>query len=259
MAIEKNIESIRFSDMTEWLQTPLGQTMLKAESALVESLLNRRFGYHLLQLGCADVSVFDDSPIGHKFCLTPTPQSAHSGVVAQPEAIPLISESVDMVVLHHALDYSFDPHQLLREADRVLIAGGHLLIIGFNPFSTWGIRHKLGRKKQHRPWQANPLSTLRLSDWLKLLDFKIEQVHYGLYSIPINSPRLIRYSSFMGRLAQRLNWPSGGIYVICAKKQVLPMTPIREPWKAIPRPVKGLALGDGTGIAPSQPHKKTLH
>jgi len=62
----------------------------------------------------------------------------------------------------------------------------------------------------------------------------------------------------MGKLAQRLNWPTGGIYVISAKKQAFPMTPIREPWKAIPIPrrAKGLALGDNVSIALTHPHKK---
>lgn len=259
MGKEKHKEAESFAEMTEWLQTPLGEHLMQTELSLLENMINRRFGYHLLQLSCADINVFDDSPIGHKFSLTPSTKVQNGSIVAQAEAFPLAGESVDMVVLHHALDYSDDPHQLLREADRVLIAGGHLLIIGFNPFSTWGARHKFSRSVGKSPWQSNLLSSMRLSDWLKLLDFKIEQVHYGLYSLPINSSKLIRYSSFMGKLAQRLNWPTGGIYVISAKKQALPMTPIREPWKAIPRKAKGLALGDNVSIAPTQPHNKTLH
>lgn len=259
MSNEKyNIER-NFTDMTQWLETPLGKNLLDIETSLLEQMINRRFGYHLLQLSCADVAVYEDSPIGHKFCLTPSTKVKNGSLVAQADAIPLAAEAVDMVVLHHVLDYSSDPHQLLREADRVLIAGGYLLIIGFNPFSTWGVRHRFGRKAGKSPWKSSLLSSLRLSDWLKLLDFKVEQIHYGLYSLPVNSPGLIRYSSLLGKLAQRLNWPTGGIYVISAKKQALAMTPIREPWKAIPSKTKGLALGDNASIALTQPHKKTLH
>lgn len=259
MSNDKSIEGKRFTEMTEWLKTPLGQTLLESESSLLEHLINRRFGYHLLQLGCADIALYGDSPIGHKFCLRPSAEGKHCGLVAQPEAIPLASDSVDLVLLHHALDYSLEPHQLLREAARVLIAGGNMVIIGFNPYSTWGIRQKLSKGKNKSPWTADLLSSGRLCDWLKLLEFKVEQTHYGLYSLPINNAALIRYSSFMGKLAQQLNWPSGGIYVISAKKQVLPLTPIREPWKALPRTAKGLVIGDNAGVAPNQSHKKTLH
>lgn len=258
MTNEQDQASRNYHEMTEWLQGPLGSTLLSAEAEILEHMINRRFGYHLLQMSCADVTVYDDSPIGHKFCLRPDIDARRGGVVAQPEAIPLASESVDMVLLHHVLDYSKHPHQLLREADRVLIAGGDLLIIGFNPFSTWGIRHKLSRRKQLSPWKANLLTSMRLCDWLKLLDFQIDQVQYGLYSMPINHPAFIKYSSFFGKFAKQLNWPTGAIYIISARKQSLPMTPIREPWKAMPRPVKGLALGDSARVAPSS-QKRTLH
>lgn len=259
MTYKKSITGNGFTEMTEWLHTPLGQTLVQSELALLENLINRRFGYHLLQLGCADMALYDDSPIGHKFCLRPSAEGVHCGLVAQPEAIPLASDSIDMVLLHHALDYSMHPHQLLREAARVLIAGGNMLIIGFNPYSTWGIRQKISSKTGKRPWKADLLSSGRLCDWLKLLEFKVEQIHYGLYSLPINNAAIIRYSSFMGKLAQRLNWPTGGIYVISAKKQVLPLTPIREPWKAIPAKANGLAISDNASMSPNQSHHKTLH
>ncbi len=259
MSNEKHLDSENYSAMTQWLQTPLGDCLIKAENSLLESMINRRFGYHLLQLGCADLAMYEESPIGHKFCLSPSTQVKHGDLVAQTEAIPLATESVDMVVLHHALDYSKDPHQLLREVDRVLIAGGDVLIVAFNPYSTWGARHKLSRKTGRRPWQSNLLSSRRLTDWLNLLDYRVEQVQFGLYSLPINSPGLIKYSSMMDKMARRLNWPTGAIYVISAKKQALPMTPIREPWKAIPKNTKGLVIGDNVSIAPNQPHNKTLH
>jgi len=258
MTDEQELVARSFQDMSEWLKTPLGSTLLKAEKDILERMINRRFGYHLLQMSCADIAIHEDSPIGHKICLTPAEHSKQGALVAQAEAVPLASESVDMVLLHHVLDYSSDPHQLLREADRVLIAGGDLLIIGFNPFSTWGIRHKLGRRKQKSPWQARLLTSLRLCDWLKLLDFQIDQVHYGMYAMPINRQGLIKYSSLFGKFAQKLNWPTGAFYIISARKQRTPLMPIREPWKAIPRHV-GLALGDNASMAPSNPHKFTLH
>ncbi len=259
MQDRKIMENSLFSNMTDWLKTPLGQTLLKAESELLEGMMNRRFGYHLLQLSCADVVIHEDSPIGHKFCLTPSENTSSGGLVGQAESIPLASDSVDMVVLHHVLDYSEDPHQLLREVDRVLIAGGHLLIIGFNPFSTWGIRQKLSRKNKNNPWQANLLSSMRLCDWLKLLNLKVDSVNYGLYSLPVNNSRLIKYSSFLSRIAQRLNWPTGGIYVISALKQVHTITPIREPWRSMVKQPKGFAIGDSARLAPNNPHNKTLH
>jgi SAM-dependent methyltransferase len=258
MTDEQERVTSSFQDMSEWLKSPLGSTLLKAEKNTLEGMINRRFGYHLLQMSCADIVIHEDSPIGHKICLTPTEHSTMSALVAKANTLPLASESIDMVLLHHVLDFSSDPHQLLREANRVLIAGGDLLIVGFNPFSTWGIRHKIGRRKQKSPWQASLLTSFRLCDWLKLLDFQIDQVHYGMYVMPINQLKLIKYSSLLGKFAQRLNWPTGAFYIISARKQRTPLMPIREPWKAIARPF-GQTLVDNASMAPSNPHKLMLH
>ena len=238
-----------YTAMHEWYRTPLGERLLQCEQAMLERSLPRRFGYHLLQIGCVNFPLHKSSPIGHKFCITHG-HDKHaigvddfSGMVAKGEAIPLTSESVDLVLLHHALDYSSYQHQLLREVSRVLIAGGHVVIIGFNPISSWGIRTRFpGHKKA--PWQGRLLSTLRITDWLKLLDFQVEQVRYGAYSLPINSPGVIRYSSLLDKLATRLNWPTGGIYMIAARKQVLPLTPIQTSWREFASAHVGLPIAE---------------
>jgi len=223
-----------WQQMTDWFRTGLGQHLLATERGLVEQLLSRRFGYHLLQLGCAELVLHDKSPMGHKFSFSAWPQgSTCHNAIARGEALPLATASVDLVLLHHALDYAEHQHQLLREVERVLIAGGHLVIVGFNPYSSWGLRGRLHgfRSNRQAPWQASMLGTVRLSDWLKLLGFQIEQVRYGVYALPVDAPRVIRYSGMLEQLAGRLNWPTGGIYAIAARKQVLPLTPVQTHWR----------------------------
>lgn len=239
-----NLDSPGFySSMSDWYNTPLGESLLHSEQALLEEYLPRYFGYHLLQIGCANLPIFNNSPVGHKFSLTHDTKSREHGLVAKGEAIPLISESVDLVVLHHALDFSAFQHQLLREVSRVLIAGGSVVIIGFNPISSWGIRTGFPGPKKH-PWQGKLLSINRVTDWLKLLDFQVEQVRYGAYALPINSPRVIRYSGMLDKIATRLNWPTGGAYMITAKKQVLPLTPIQTSWRGLASAHVGMPIAE---------------
>jgi SAM-dependent methyltransferase len=237
---------IDWQDMTDWFATPLGDYLLQHERRQVQELLKRRFGYHLLQLGCAEMLLHDSSPMGHKFSFCP-----HEGTstlhtaCARGEAIPLGNESVDLVLLHHALDFSGYQHQLLREVARVLIAGGSVVIVGFNPFSAWGVRALMpwsaGRQS---PWNASPLSARRLTDWLKLLDFQVDQVHHGAYALPVNSERSIRWSGWMEAVASRMNWPTGGYYIIHARKQVIPLTPVQRRWRKLPMPAMGLPLAE---------------
>ncbi|MCQ4062135.1 class I SAM-dependent methyltransferase, partial [Klebsiella pneumoniae] len=60
---------------------------------------------------------------------------------AEFEELPFESQSLDMIVLPHVLEFSEDPHQLLREVERVLMPEGRVVITGFNPMSLWGLRH----------------------------------------------------------------------------------------------------------------------
>lgn len=226
-----------YQSMTEWYQTPLGQHLLSRERELVDNALVRRFGYHLLQLGCSDLLLHEQSPMGHKFSFTPfTEVAGQHGAVAEMETIPLATASVDGVLLHHALDYAQDQHQLLREVARVLIADGHVVVVGFNPLSTWGLRNKSQYwGKQQVPWHAAMLNSIRVCDWLKLLDFQIDQVRYAEYAWPINSPRAIRYTGWLEGIATYMNWPTGAIYVITASKRVLPLTPVVNPRRRLPQ------------------------
>jgi SAM-dependent methyltransferase len=226
-----------YQAITDWYHSPLGQHLLQREQALLNDLLHRRFGYHLLQLGCANLPLYEQSPMGHKFAFTPFVQAADGyQAVAEPDALPLATASVDCVLLHHALDFALDQHQLLREATRVLIAGGHIIIVGFNPLSMWGLRHKLAWWRKKAPWQARLLGSLRLCDWLKLLDFQVDEIRFAEYALPLNVPSVIRHSSWLDGWATRLNWPTGGVYVIAARKQVIPLIPIqrRRPRRAVP-------------------------
>src|SRR5690606_10094438 len=102
----------------------------------LESELQDLFGYHLLQISIdPTLDLTRGSRISHRFSLTPQakPQGALSPLVSEYHSLPFSSEALDLVLLHHLLDYSQTPHQLLREVSRVLIPRGHLVIVGFNP------------------------------------------------------------------------------------------------------------------------------
>jgi SAM-dependent methyltransferase len=237
-----------YEALSRWFESPLGQHLLTRERALVDEMLGRRRGHHLLQLGCASLDLCEHSPIEHKFAFTPFTQSIGYQAIADAEAIPLATASVDCILLHHALDYAFDQHQLLREVSRVLIAGGQVVIVGFNPFSSWGVRSKLSIGRCPAPWHARMLRCLRVCDWLKLLDFQIDEVRYAEYALPVNAPAIIRYSGWMEPMASRLNWPSGAVYFITAHKQVLPLIPIHSRRRRTPVPSLGIPLpGAGSG------------
>jgi SAM-dependent methyltransferase len=143
------------------------------------------------------------------------------GLVAEPDELPLDSDSVDAIVAHHCLEFAANPHQVLREIQRVLTPQGQLLIIGFNPYSLLGCETRL-RALMHDPlWSRHrPVSEHRLTDWLHLLGCEVLDSRrlYGLP--PFGSGRLRRLVMAGDGWLTRYNLPLGGVYILHATKQV---------------------------------------
>jgi SAM-dependent methyltransferase len=219
--------------VSNWFHTPQGEAVFAAEKGLVEPILSHLFGYHILQVGCSEeYSLIESSPAGQKILFSPAYRPGAKGVVANNEELPLATDSIDVVVVHHALDFTQDSHKLLREVTRVVRPGGHLLIIGFNPYSSWGLL-KLFKRKVHIPWRGRFISKRRVSDWLKLLDLHIESVQFGLHFLPLKFSKILRHAMGMEKLGNKFNSPFGGAYVILCTKQVFPLTPIIPRWRTL--------------------------
>ncbi|MDD9894677.1 MAG: methyltransferase domain-containing protein [Gammaproteobacteria bacterium] len=222
--------------VSQWYQTPQGTAVLQAEKDFTSPLIARMFGYHILQVGPnEEVSLIDDSPVGHKIIFAPRWRPGTKQAVANIEELPLATDSIDVVVVHHALDFAEDSHRLLREVTRVLRPGGQMLIIGFNPLSYWGF-WRLFKRRIHIPWRGRFISKRRLSDWLQLLNLHINTVDYGLHFLPIKYARLLKQAQNFEKLGLKIRSPLGGAYFIQCVKQVAPITPIVPKWRPLRAP-----------------------
>ena len=200
-----------------------------AEEGLLEQLLPGIFGYHLVQVSVQERRLYQSSTIQNKFSIS-VEKTVSSGVVAAPVSIPLASDSVDVILLHHLLDFT-RPHQdVLRETSRITKPMGRVVIIGFNPLSSWGIWGALARGRGRAPWNGSFLWPSKLMDNLHLLGFKIDRTQYAIYGLPVVGwlGTVNDYSEGVGR---RLNLPVGSVYVIVAQKQVSSIRPIRPIWR----------------------------
>ncbi|MFT6092565.1 MAG: hypothetical protein ACJA2Q_000454, partial [Pseudohongiellaceae bacterium] len=53
--------------LTQWFHTPLGQVSLQSERLAAKPIIERMFGYHILQVGGSEEHLLiNDSPISHK-------------------------------------------------------------------------------------------------------------------------------------------------------------------------------------------------
>ena len=94
---------------------------------------------------------------------------------------PFAEKSVDACPLAHTLPWCSDPHRLLREADRVLIDDGWMILTGFNPVSLMGLRKLVPVLRKGTPYNSRMFTLMRQLDWLALLNFEV--LHYGRYQV----------------------------------------------------------------------------
>ncbi|ADQ84683.1 class I SAM-dependent methyltransferase [Methylovorus sp. MP688] len=214
-------------DQQSWLAKPIGAYLLEREQCLFDQAVADVFGFNALQIGLPQANLLQQCRMPFMFHT----DQEHGEVLSDSTQLPFSANTIDLLLMPHTLDFSEDPHQTLREAERVLVAEGHLMISGFNPLSSWGVKRMLG-KRQGYPWHGNFLPLLRIKDWLALLGFEIISTGMTCYAPPWVSARWLERSRFLDQAGGRW-WPMrGGVYFVVARKRVLGMRVIRPNWNA---------------------------
>ena len=220
----------------QWLGGPLGELLLEQQRPLLEAELARFFGGYLVHYG-PGVQV----PVAAQIQRSVRVGAPFSGVeiACEEQAWPLGEHAADVVVLQHGLDFSLSPHGLLREAARSVRPGGHLLIVGINPWSSWGLRHVFAHDALS---QARCISPSRVSDWLNLLGFALEKRRFGCYRPPLATAKWQGRLAGWERRAGAWQLSGGGFYLLVARKIVVGLRPLqqvrREPiGKLVPMPL----------------------
>ena len=215
--------------LNRWFLSPVGKRMLAQEMALIEQCRREHKGSTVLQISGARVPFLGKpSHKRLKIMLSPALPSKNGDeldtyprLVSDLESLPLEEGSIDFLLLHHSLEFSKDPHAILREASRVLSPQGHMVIVCFNPYSFFGLRKSmqliLGKVI---PWAHHGLSRGRISDWLKLMGCEPLNVAFGFYAFPFQSEPVLKYGDRLDQFLSNRGLPGGGFYVIHACKEV---------------------------------------
>jgi len=215
------------SSLSGWLSTPQGSYVLGWELAQYDSAVDDAFGFRAVQVGLPEVDFLRQNRIPFRFTLALEPGA---GLAADPLQLPLASQSVDLVVLPHVLEFHPHPHEVLREVERVLMPEGHVVISGFNSGSLWRMRQMFTFDRKS-PWDAKFIGLLRLREWLRLLGFELNGGMFGCYAPPFRQSRWLERFAFMEKAGARW-WPiAGGIYVVRAVKRVQGMRLVTPAWR----------------------------
>ena len=240
--------------LTQWLQTPAGRYLLEWEQQHLDAAVADVFGYHALQLGMPELQALRSNRMPHRWVATVAPAGDEVRFASAPnaaldpfadtdpaplqrasitlhcdfDALPFDAQSLDLVVLPHALELARDPHLALREVERVLVPEGRVVVVGFNPASLWGLRQRVGRLRRrsdgashgYLPDAGEFIGYRRLRDWLRLLSFEVEAGRFGCYRPPVASQRWLARYAWTESVGERW-WPVfGAVYFVVAVKRV---------------------------------------
>jgi len=216
------------SSLSGWFSTAQGAYVLDWELAQFDSAVDDVFGFRAVQIGLPEVDFLRQNRIPFRFSLALEPGAA---LAADPLQLPLASQSVDLVALPHVLEEHEHPHEVLREAERVLMPEGQVVISGFNTASLWRLRQIFAARDAGAPWNLKFIGLFRLRDWLRVLGFELNGGKFGCYAPPFRQKLWLERFSFMEQAGARW-WPiAGGLYVVRAVKRTPGMRLITPAWR----------------------------
>lgn len=222
--------------LDNWYATTRGRIFAAKLQQALKPWLEGVFGYHAVQLGHlpSSVSLLDDSRINHQIVA----DYPHAGQLnCLPEAMPFAADSVDLLIVAHCLEYSPDPHAVLREIERVLVPEGRVVIIGIDPWTLWGAWQKLKRS-------TYPLYTQgRIRDWLAVLGIECQRSQ-PLSMLNLRLPAAWTQSTKTAQLVDLLTANIAGGYIMLAQKRVATITPMKPRWERRSRLTGGGRLAE---------------
>jgi SAM-dependent methyltransferase len=224
-----------------WLETQSGGYVRAWEQARLDALTVDIFGFNAMQMGLPQIDALQANRMQSKWLTDtymPASKTEKEGkpprvvVIHDFAELPFATQSIDLIVLPHVLEFASEPHQVLREVERVLIPEGQVIVCGFNPASLWGLRQAMGRLTgaHFLPLDGEFISLPRLKDWLKLLNMEVNRGHFGCYAPPFATETWLKRFAFMEKAGDRW-WPYfGAVYMVQAIKRVKGVRLIGPAW-----------------------------
>lgn len=211
----------------DWRSGVYAEQYFDCERRHLDSALRQAAGPAALQLGdILEQMVVDDLDLPCLFRLssdTGISASPGSDLFADAAFLPFPEKSLTTVLLPHVLEQHSLPHQVLREAHRVLQPEGHLVLSGFNPYSLIGLQNKIFKRAVLK---GQYYSSKRVTDWLQLLGFEVVGNAMYQYAPLSKNQRTRKALNFLEAGGSRWFPMFSGAYMITAKKKDVGMTMI---------------------------------
>jgi len=159
-------------------ETPQGKLLQRQEIKFLRRSITVGCKQTILQIGGIGwEDNFIDCSLFQRYCILDGKGSGCADAVkvrGQSFKLPIQSESIDLVILPHLIEFDVNRFQTMREIERILKPEGEVIVLNFNPLNIWVRMQFLWNKKMSDTWKGYFISRRRIADWLKLLNFEIK-------------------------------------------------------------------------------------
>ena len=222
-----NTNNYKYKELIRWYKKPINSVLKKTIIEQIAILKKHIVGNNVLFIGLSDFSKKFTSPKNLSYISID--EITSSDHITESKRLPFEDNSHDVIIILHALDYTDNPYELVREIDRIATDDAKVAVIGFNKFSFWGIL-KPFMNKLSPPWILNFHSVYSVKEWFKLLGYEQDYKDTSSF-FPIPSKTFSRHLNKISFIQKIMARDLGGLYFFAFKKKIIPLTPVKLKFK----------------------------
>ena len=222
-----NTNNYKYKELIRWYKKPINSVLKKTIIEQIAILKKYIVGNNVLFIGLSDFSKKFSSPKNLSFISID--EITSSDHITESKRLPFEDNSHDVIIILHALDYTDNPYELVREIDRIATDEAKVAVIGFNKFSIWGIL-KPFMNKLSPPWILNFHSLYSVKEWFKLLGYEQDYKDTSSF-LPIHSKIFSKHLDKISFVQKIMARDLGGLYFFAFKKKIIPLTPVKLKFK----------------------------
>lgn len=211
LAIHQNLD--------EWFLGPQGTDVLAHIDARLLELTSRLHGDTIIQLGATGKQdLLSHFSFNHRYVISPTYFDKNGYIRTSFEYLPLLKDSCHAIIAPLRLNLFDAKHWPIDELDRVLNPLGHIVVVGINPLSLWGLYARFGCLQMLGYKRRAMKSFIRLKKALEHRGYT--QCHFSrfYYLPPLETNGMIQRLQFLNQMGElAASWPAA-FYLLVMQK-----------------------------------------
>jgi len=124
---------VQYRGLIHWYRHNPGEWLLQHEQRQLNQALAQTPGQHILQIGgTPELMTYADRHLCFHYFIDAIPTNYHMAIESYLDELPLLPNSLNSIVISHALEFCEHPMLLLQNCYEALVPGGTVIIFCFN-------------------------------------------------------------------------------------------------------------------------------